>query len=140
MSSVQQDDLTVARWVIPFCNLIGVIGLVFGSLGLLYAYAFASMVNPALSDAAWRQQVFERMLLNGDIGGLTYFCLAIILLSLTCICGPWIVMWRRQKAAKIPRPHRSLRAMDADIRKKWAANQVPPESIRRVGDISEGSE
>jgi hypothetical protein len=59
MHSGNQGDVTKEPWLIPLGFFVGLIGFVVGSFGLFFTYAFASMVNPSLSDAARRQAVLE---------------------------------------------------------------------------------
>jgi hypothetical protein len=140
MNKPAQDGFAEAQWLIPLGCITGLFGLVFGGFLLLYCYAFASMVPPSLSGAAWRERVFQRMFLNGDIGAGTYLALGIILLSLSLICVPWIGLWRRQKAAMVVRPQRSVPVIDDAVSRKWTGKQASPESIKSMDGISESPE
>ena len=67
-----------------------------GAWFLLYTYAFASMVNPALSDHERQVQIVRKLFLQSGAAEGTYIGLGFIALGLWLVVGrprPWA--WQR---------------------------------------------
>jgi hypothetical protein len=122
--------------LIAFGYLVGLLGLGVGSYILLLTYAFASMIDPSLSDAARQKVLLDRMFLTSD-SWVTYLSFAIILVSLGSI---WTAVRLRRKTAKVARLHRSAPVIDDAVTKRWTANQQPPGRIMKSGGEMQSSD
>lgn len=70
-------------------RLIGVGTVAFGGLFLLYVYAHAQMIDPALGESERRALLLERMFLQSGLCGATYAALGFVAVGLwLALSGP----------------------------------------------------
>ena len=85
----------------------GIASALFGVVFLLYIYAFASMVNPSLTDHERRVQIMEKMFLQSGVAEGTYIGLTFVAAGLWLVVGrprPWV--GRRAEPVATPDPVR----------------------------------
>jgi hypothetical protein len=68
---------------------VGVLFVLLGAFLLLYTYAFASMIDPAVSDAEWRSALLFKMFLQSGIAGGAYLGIGLIVAGLVIALGKW---------------------------------------------------
>lgn len=57
---------------------------------ILYAFAFASMIDPAVGDVGWRATLLRRMFVQAGIAEATYMGLGLITVGLALARWRWL--------------------------------------------------